>query len=313
VLRRTRITTGRRRRLLLPLLVLTGSTLALAAPGIAVAQPARATDSGRPRTVVVLDGDTLEQISLRHGVSLSALIEANGLPDPRRLQVGQVLRLPPPGAVAIIRPGDTLEALAARHGLSLGQLQAANPSLVPEHLPVGGWVRLNRSAAAPTAPPERSISSSGTAEPPSRRVLSAAPAPPLDQLSEQASAAEAALLLSSAERRDRAALALREASGQIQWKRYGNTLIDWNGWRLHPGGVRITLVKASPGDLGPRLGIATSMAVHCGTLRQTWRVDGAWEPWSAPQPRSVAQRIVLDLCSNTLDGPAVPIPDAPTP
>lgn len=309
MLRRTH-TSRRRSHRLLPLL-LTGSALLTPAlppaPGLAqLASDSSAASrrSAAPRTVVVVSGDTLEAISLRQGVSLSALIEANDLRDPGQLRVGQRLVLPPAGAVAMIRPGDTFEVLARRHQLSVSQLQAANPSLVPEQLPVGGWVRLS----PPAAPrPMSALARPALARP--TAASAAAPQPP----DTDAQLAEAALLLSSAERRDLTTLALREASGQLQWKRYGNTLVDWNGWRLHPGGVRITLVKVAASDLGPRLALATAMAVQCGSLRQTWRVDGSWEPWTSPPYRSVAQQIVLDLCSNTLDGPAVPVPATAAP
>lgn len=305
MLRRTHIT-----RQLLPLLLGASALLApILLPASSLAQARSGSVS--PRSVVVVSGDTLEAIAGREGVSLSALIEANGLRDPGQLTVGQRLLLPPAGAVAMIRPGDSFERLAQRHHLSVRQLQAANPSLVPERLAVGGWVRLSPPASAlPTPAPGQPLHAPARpAEPGPAIASTAAPQPPDDP----ELPAEAALLLSSAERRDLANRALREASGQLQWKRYGNTLVDWNGWRLHPGGVRITLVKVAASDLGPRLALATAMAVHCGSLRQTWRIDGNWEPWSAPTHRSVAQQIVLDLCSNTLDGPAVPVPAAPAP
>jgi LysM repeat protein len=288
----------------------------LLAGGMVAGLDARKTAISKPSSIVVTSGDTLEAISARYGVSLSALIEANGLKDPRQLQVGQRLQLPPPGNVVIIRPGDTLEAIAARHGTSVRQLQAANPAIRPDQLPVGAWLKLapgsNRAPlqgpatttrTRPGHGPQVNPTPQGPPEPPRSQAPAVDNAPP----------AEAALLLSSAERRDRAELALREASGLVQWKRFGGTLVDWNGWRLHPGGVRITLVKPSASDLGARRALATAVAVQCSTVRQTWRIDGAWEPWAAPEPRSVAQRIVLDLCSNTLDGPAVPVTDAPAP
>ncbi|MEY2643415.1 MAG: hypothetical protein RLZZ611_64 [Cyanobacteriota bacterium] len=124
----------------------------------------------------------------------------------------------------------------------------------------------------------------------------------------------AALLLSPAERRDRAELALREQAGLVRWKWFNATAVDWAGWKLHPGGVRITLLKAAAADLGLRGSGATAVAVQCESLRQSWRIDGEWQPWQAPMPGSVGQRIVLDLCSNTLDGPAMALPLAsPTP
>ena len=113
--------------------------------------------------------------------------------------------------------------------------------------------------------------------------------------------------MSAAERRDRAELALREQAGLVRWKWFNATAVDWAGWKLHSGGVRITLVKPAAVDVGLRGSSATAVAVQCESLRQTWRIDGSWQPWEAPLPGSVGQRIVLDLCSNTLDGPAVPV------
>ena len=205
----------------------------------------------QPRSITVVEGDTLEQLALRHGVSLDALIRVNGIKEPELLQVGQVLTLP------------------ARAGSpnALGPASVATPS--------------------PGAD---------------------APAPPLDSKEPAA-----ALLLSPAERRDRAELALREQAGLVRWKWFNASAVDWAGWKLHPGGVRITLVKPSAADLGLRGATATAVAVQCESLRQAWRIDGNWQPWEAPMPGSVAQRIVIDLCSNTLDGPAVPVPPPPAP
>ncbi|NDG75801.1 MAG: LysM peptidoglycan-binding domain-containing protein [Synechococcaceae bacterium WB8_1B_136] len=192
------------------------------------------------RTIRVAEGDTLDQLAIRHNVSLEALIRLNGISDPTLLQIGQVLQLPGPATSA--------------------------------------------ASSKPAGP--------------------IAPAPPTGSGSDAA----AALLLSPGERRDRAELELREQSGLARWKWFNATAVDWAGWKLHPGGVRITLVKPSAADLGLRGSAASAVAVQCESLRQTWRIDGQWQPWDAPLPGSVGQRIVLDLCSNTLDGPAVPVP-----
>lgn len=207
-------------------------------------RPLPAAAQGQPRRITVAEGDTLEVLALRHGVSQEALIRINGLENPDLLLVGQVLQLPP----------------------------AAGSS--------------NAGPAQPPAPP----------------------APPAGS----GDASAAALLLTPAERRDRAELALREQAGLVRWKWFGATAVDWAGWRLHPGGVRITLVKPAAADVGLQAAAATAVAVQCDSLRQTWRIDGTWLPWEAPMPGSVSQRIVIDLCSNTLDGPAVPVaPPAP--
>ncbi len=207
---------------------------------------ATAPAQAQPRTITVVEGDTLEQLALRYRVDLQALIDLNGIRDPTLLQVGEVLKLP---------------------GQPTSQRRPSEPA----------------GAMAPP-PPEGSRAE-----------------------------AAAALLLSPAERRDRAELEWREQSGQARWKWFNNTAVDWSGWKLHPGGVRITLVKPSISDLGLRGSAATAVAVQCTSLRQNWRIDGTWQGWDTPVPGSVGQRIVLDLCSNTLDGPAVPVPVPPAP
>jgi len=187
--------------------------------------------------------------------------------------------------------GDTLEQLALRYRVSLQALIELNGISDPTLLQVGQVLKLP-----------------GTPNGPMRAASSEMAPPPPDGSSGEAAAA---LLLSPAERRDRAELEWREQSGQARWQWFNTTAVDWSGWKLHPGGVRITLVKPSISDLGLRGSAATAVAVQCESLRQNWRIDGSWQGWDTPAPGSVGQRIVLDLCSNTLDGPAVPVPPAP--
>ena len=217
------------------------------APSLAQGQP-RVRLGAPARTVIVLQGDTLEAIAHAYGVNLEALIQRNGIQDPSLLQIGQKLLLPPPP------PGGAIQTQPVTKG-------------------------------------------------------SEAIAPPPPQGSDGSSAA--ALLLSPAERRDRAEINLRDQSGRSRWKWFGATAVDWAGWTLHPGGVRITLVKPAIKDVGLRTSSATGIGVQCESLRQTWRIDGNCSPWTTPQQGSVGQKIVLDLCSNTLEGPAVPVAPLP--
>ena len=190
--------------------------------------------------------------------------------------------------------GDTLEQLALRYRVDLQALIDLNGIRDPTLLQVGEVLKL------PEAP--------GTTKRSSAPAEAMAPPPPEGSSAEAA----AALLLSPAERRDRAELEWRERSGLARWKWFNSTAVDWSGWKLHPGGVRITLVKPSISDLGLRGSAATAVAVQCTSLRQNWRIDGTWQGWDTPAPGTVGQRIVLDLCSNTLDGPAVPLPPPPS-
>lgn len=51
------------------------------------------------RYYTVQSGDTLGGIAARHGVTVAAVTHANHLPDPDRLKVGEVLTIPPHGAM----------------------------------------------------------------------------------------------------------------------------------------------------------------------------------------------------------------------
>lgn len=209
-----------------------------------------------------------------------------------------VLAMPAAQArVVIVVAGDTLEAIAHTYGVSLEALIQRNGIRDPSRLQIGQTLVL----------PEPQVGSNPK-QPALGRAESIAPPPPPPG---RDGSSAAALLLSPAERRDRAEIDLRDQSGRSRWKWFSATAVDWAGWTLHPGGVRITLVKPAIQDVGLRTSGATAIAVQCESLRQTWRIDGSWSPWITPAPGSIGQRIVLDLCSNTLEGPAVPVAPLP--
>jgi LysM repeat protein len=52
---------------------------------------------GAPVAYVVQKGDTLEEIALAHGTQVSAIMAANDITDPKKLQIGQQLQIPVPG------------------------------------------------------------------------------------------------------------------------------------------------------------------------------------------------------------------------
>ena len=103
-------------------------------------------------TITVERGDTLYQLSRRHGVSVAALKDANGLTG-NIIRPGQTLRLPsqgtamaardtrmparpasrspsPPtggaGGYVTVRPGDSLYGISRRTGVSVGELKRIN-------------------------------------------------------------------------------------------------------------------------------------------------------------------------------------------
>jgi LysM repeat protein len=58
-------------------------------PGIPPDSP-----GGEPITYTVKSGDTLSAIALRFGTTVKAIADANNIPDPNLIHVGQVLKIP---------------------------------------------------------------------------------------------------------------------------------------------------------------------------------------------------------------------------
>jgi membrane-bound lytic murein transglycosylase D len=107
--------------------------------GIApAAARATAVAASGARTHRVAAGETMDRIARRHGVSVAALRSANSGVDPRRMRVGQTLRIPGSGTqVAAVAPrssarfhqvrrGENLSVIAGRYGVSVRQIQAWN-------------------------------------------------------------------------------------------------------------------------------------------------------------------------------------------
>jgi LysM repeat protein len=75
----------------------TPTSRALPIPSPAVVVPTPSPSPVEVRVYVVKAGDTPEQIAREFDVSVNALLQANRISDPRTLQVGQTLRVPPAG------------------------------------------------------------------------------------------------------------------------------------------------------------------------------------------------------------------------
>ncbi len=92
---------------------------------------ATASRSGTPRpadgTVTVASGDTVYAFSRRYGVSMQAIIDANNLPPPFHLRIGQKLILPEgiPSAGASAASSPTV---VSSSGASMGPVPTGDPS-----------------------------------------------------------------------------------------------------------------------------------------------------------------------------------------
>lgn len=117
----------------------TGATLALAA----VAVTATGTGAHADEQVTVRSGDTVSHIAARHGSTVAAVRQANGLDARAFIRVGQVLTVPtgssgvrvapaattapvPAAATYTVRTGDTVGRIASRNGTTVAAIVAAN-------------------------------------------------------------------------------------------------------------------------------------------------------------------------------------------
>ena len=85
--------------------------------------------------VLVQAGDSLSSIAFDHGVTVDALMTANGLTDPDLVYMGQELVIPDDGGVptttvpplvVTVEYGESLSIIAARHGLMVSAIMEEN-------------------------------------------------------------------------------------------------------------------------------------------------------------------------------------------
>jgi LysM repeat protein len=101
-------------------------TLSPDAPSPTPPQDGGGTGQGQT-THVVVAGDTLYSISLTYGVSVEAIMAANGLTDANTLVVGTQLIIPAPGATVVPPPAPTTAAATAVPPTTSGQVYVVQP------------------------------------------------------------------------------------------------------------------------------------------------------------------------------------------
>jgi len=77
-----------------------------------------------PIDYTVQKGDTLFGIAKLFSVSAESIQKLNGISDPSRIRVGQVLKIP--GSTYTVKSGDNLYSIARLHNISFADLVAAN-------------------------------------------------------------------------------------------------------------------------------------------------------------------------------------------
>jgi len=78
---------------------------------------------------VVEQGETLDSIASRYGISVERLIPENGIRTTDSLVVGETLVIMVPEIIYTIQDGDTLESIALAHNISIFELLRNNPYL----------------------------------------------------------------------------------------------------------------------------------------------------------------------------------------
>lgn len=106
-------------------------------------------------------GETLDIIARRYGVTVSAIVEANGLWNPDYVYAGQILVIPlggpapPPSGPTttyVVQRGDRLQSIAARYGTTVSELARLNSILNPDLIYVGQVLKVP-GPGAPAPPP----------------------------------------------------------------------------------------------------------------------------------------------------------------
>lgn len=126
------------------------------------------TSTGGGTSYRVQTGDNLTRIATKHGVSVGALMSANGLTrdTANMIRVGQELKIPAGGQSQVaqsqtvsapvaasgesytVRSGDTLGAIATRHGTTVAALRSAN-NISGDRINIGQTLKLPSGANAP--------------------------------------------------------------------------------------------------------------------------------------------------------------------
>lgn len=299
-----------------PDLVEAGRTLTL--PGGA-ARP-RAT-SGSGGSLTVAPGETLSEIAERHGITVSRLMQLNGLSKADHIEAGQKLVVPssprsagPVAAVNrkasehVVRSGESLSQIADAYGVPMKQLIAINRISDPDLVESGTRLRLKpasapapRPAVRPAARPAASAKPAPAPKPaarpqPAATAAKPAPAPAQTPAASRPAPSVARATPAPAARPQPATVAAapRPAStataspSKPDWRNYGPLQVDWANWQPM-GGSMVAPTLNSQGE-------SLYLAVNCSARKlNATSQAGQWKSWDDPQA-DFEQQLVSDLC-----------------
>jgi len=145
-------------------LIHAGQRLTIPASGQA---PGTGSTAASGATYTVRRGDTLSAIAVRYGTTISAIVRANGIANPRLIYAGQRLVIPggrssgggasggqasSSSTVYTVRRGDTVVAIAYRYGTTIGAIARSNGLANPSYIYPGQRLRIPGGGGAAPAP-----------------------------------------------------------------------------------------------------------------------------------------------------------------
>lgn len=86
---------------------------------------------------VVRAGESLWRIAQAYGTTVQSIVDANQIPEPNRLVVGQALVIPIIGSFYYVQPGDSLWSIGQRFGINYATLAQVNNMNPNQPLSVG--------------------------------------------------------------------------------------------------------------------------------------------------------------------------------
>lgn len=118
-------------------------------------------NAGKPGYYAVKPGDTLLRIGLEHGQSAKDISRWNNLENPNRIEVGQILRIEPPVAVASVAPGPVPTAPVAQTPVPPNTGVVTKPVTAATANPVGTPIA---TAGGADKPPTANSSTNGATD-----------------------------------------------------------------------------------------------------------------------------------------------------
>ncbi len=272
--------------------------------------------AARPRasggSLTVAPGETLSEIADRHGITVSRLMQLNGLSKADHIEAGQKLVVPaaarsaaPVAAVNrkatehVVRSGESLSQIADAYGVPMKQLIAINGISDPDLVESGTRLRLKPASAPAPRPAARPAAAKPAPKP---AVTAAKPAPAAAPAAAQTpaasrpapSVARATPAPTPRPQPATVAAAPRPAStataspGKPDWRNYGPLQVDWANWQPM-GGSMVAPTLNSQGE-------SLYLAVNCSARKlNATSQAGQWKSWDDPQAE-FEQQLVSDLC-----------------